>query len=53
VHVRLGLAPEQDEWSGTGTVVRGQFEFDVPAQRRQPHQTLHWMIVLPQACLAP
>ena len=25
----------------------------VPAQRRQPHQTLHWMIVLPETCTVP
>jgi hypothetical protein len=53
VHVRLGQPPDRDEWSGTGTVLRGQFDFEVPAQRRQSHQTLHWMIVLPEKCTAP
>ncbi len=53
VHVRLGGPPARDEWSGNDAVLRGQFDFEVPAQRRQPHQTLHWMIVLPETCTVP
>ena len=49
VAVRLGEAPEQDEVSG-GPVLRGEFSFEVPAQRRAPKQTLHWMIVPPTGC---
>jgi len=50
--VRLGAPPELDEWS-SGPVLRGAFSFDVPVQRQEPHQTLHWMIVLPARCAAP
>ncbi|MEY2873042.1 MAG: hypothetical protein RLZZ373_413 [Pseudomonadota bacterium] len=50
--VRLGTPPDLDEWS-SGPVLRGEFNFDVPAQRLMPHQTLHWMIVLPARCAAP
>lgn len=50
--VRLGAPPDLDEWS-SGPVLRGEFSFDVPAQGREPHQTLHWMIVPPARCSAP
>lgn len=50
--VRLGSPPDLDEWS-SGPVVRGEFRFEVPAQQKMPHQTLHWMIVLPATCAAP
>ncbi|MEX8495260.1 glycosyltransferase family 39 protein [Sphaerotilus sp.] len=50
--VRLGSPPELDEWS-SGPVLRGVFSFDVPTQRNEPHQTLHWMIVPPARCAAP
>ena len=50
--VRLGTPPELDDWS-SGPVLRGEFSFDVPAQRQAPHQTLHWMIVPPARCAAP
>lgn len=52
VAVRLGSAPPLDEWV-SGEVLRGEFSFDVPAQQNAPHQTLHWMIVLPAHCAAP
>lgn len=50
IHVSLNEPPQQDEWSA-GYVLRGQIGFDVPAQSRHPHQTLHWMIVPAAACL--
>lgn len=50
--VRLGAPPDLDEWS-SGPVLRGEFSFDVPAQRRAPHQTLHWMLVPPARCSTP
>ena len=52
VAVRLGSAPPLDEWV-SGEVLRGEFSFDVPAQQNAPHQSLHWMIVLPAHCAAP